>query len=220
LALRIFSWRQDQIDNVCSLWECKGTKGGTDRKIQQLANLTRYKIVQLLSYPCFTKISNLKCHETLESTNLWCNRSLFLGWKRKKINFTHQTRKRSNTSDIWSWLSIEKLKCVPRYLNESPLAMVGSTSWFRISLGRHWTDEVDAFFIPKVKHLSTRIFMFAQAHQREKWFSSSWLSFSRLVIMAASSGNWNQWTRRERSDWETKLVKFLRRNVVDKSLKG
>ena len=29
-------------------------------------------------------------------------------------------------------------------------------------------DEVDAFSISKVKHLSTQVFMFAQVHQREK----------------------------------------------------
>jgi len=117
----------------------------------------------------------------------------YVRMSRKKVNFTNQTRKKYNISDMWSWLSIQKLKCLPGYLNESPLAMVGSTSWFRISLGKYRTDEVDAFFIPKVDHLSTRIFMFDQVHQWDMWLSSSWFSFSRLVI-ATSSMNWHQWT--------------------------
>ena len=38
----------------------------------------------------------------------------------------------------------------------------------RVSFGRNWTEDVVAFFIPYVMHLSTLIFTPAHLHQRVK----------------------------------------------------
>jgi len=57
------------------------------------------------------------------------------------------------------------------YLKDLPVSIVGTTSWLIMSFGRYCVDEVEDFFIPNVEHLSTLIFILAQAHHLEQWLS-------------------------------------------------
>ena len=69
---------------------------------------------------------------------------------------------------MWSTLSIEKLKYLPKYLKDLPISTVGTTAWFINSLGRYRVDEVEDFLIQNVEHLSTLITMLAQVHHLVK----------------------------------------------------
>ena len=62
-------------------------------------------------------------------------------------------------------------------------------SWFNMSLGKYWKEDVEAFFIPKVEHLSTLIIIFVHVHHLAKSFNRIWFSFSRPVMTAASLAN-------------------------------
>ena len=74
----------------------------------------------------------------------------------------------SMRSDICCRLFMLRLKYWPKYLNDLPLLTEGTKTLFMMSFGRNCVEEVEAFFIPKVEHLSTLITIPAHVHHREK----------------------------------------------------
>ena len=60
------------------------------------------------------------------------------------------------------------LKYQPKYLNNSSISIGGITALFKMSFGRICIEEDEAFFIPKVEHLSTLIIIPVHVHHREK----------------------------------------------------
>jgi len=125
------------------------------------------------------RLAMVICHDSLERTKRWYSNSLFFGWQGISSICAIKVVIRSKTSVRWLWLVIEKLNYRPRYLNDLPISTVGTKAWFNISLGKYWTEEVDAFFIPKVEHMSILIIMFVHMHHLAKWFSKIWFSFSK-----------------------------------------
>ena len=74
----------------------------------------------------------------------------------------------SRRSDICCRLVMLKLKYRPKYLNGLPLSTEGTRTLFMMSFGRKCVEEVEAFSIPKVEHLSTLITIPAHVHHRKK----------------------------------------------------
>ena len=107
----------------------------------------------------------------------------------KAISFDHQILNCAEKGDMWSLLSILKLKQRPRYSKDLLLSTVGINALFKVSFGRNCTVDVADFFIPTVTHLSTLIFMPAQLQQHVKLLRSIWFSVSRPVMTAALSAN-------------------------------
>jgi hypothetical protein len=102
-------------------------------------------------------------------------------------------------------LTLLKLKYLPKYWKASPILIFGISCLLISSLGRCWIDFVRVFFMPNVLHLSTRIIMLDHWHQMENRFRRCWFSDSWLLMTAASSANWNQWTGfrncKEKPNW-------------------
>ena len=88
------------------------------------------------------RLAIVKCHDILERTRRWYSNSLFFGWQGIPSICAIKVVIRSKTSVRWLWLFMEKLKYRPRYLNDLPISTVGTKSWFNISLGKYWKEEV------------------------------------------------------------------------------
>ena len=84
----------------------------------------------------------------------------------------------SSRSEIRCRLFILKSNYRSKYLNDLPLSTEGA---------RNCIEEVEAFYILQVEHLSTLITILAHVRLREKCFRGYWFLLSRPVITAASS---------------------------------
>ena len=141
----------------------------------------------------FERDASVKCQDNFERTKRLYKRSLFFGCRGLRSISDISSLAREISSVLCSLSDIWKSKNFPRYLKDSPILIVGTGQLLISSFGKNWHDFDKIFFIPKVLHLSTLIFMFDHWHQIENRFKRYWFSKSWPVITAASSANWNQW---------------------------
>ena len=97
---------------------------------------------------------------------------------------------------LWSLELISQSNDCPRYKRKDSPVLTGFTdSLFKCSFGWICLAIELTFLMPNEWHLSTRMIIFAQLHQRLKAFNKIWFSLSRQLTAAASSANWNQWAQ-------------------------
>ena len=87
-----------------------------------------------------------------------------------------------------------KINCFPRSINDSfDSCILCIVSLWTITFSKYWINPFADFFIPNVWHLSTLIIGSTHETHLVNTLQRSWLSPSKMVIMAVLSVNWNQW---------------------------
>ena len=147
----------------------------------------RFSFTQVVRMSAF-----VKCHDNLIRRYLRYKSSLLFGWRGSLLILFKIVVVVSKSSALCFWLSILKLKYLPKYLKLSSSCKGDIISLSTYSLALVWGKSVFFFLMPNVWHLSTLIIILLQIHHVEKVFNRIWVLYSWPVNIVALSANWNQ----------------------------